>query len=167
VCEREKDMRYGYGMRVGVGVSDYSMCSCIYAIFAYTRPRTHTHIHTRTHTLSHRHTPTHTHTRSRIHTHTHTHTHLIPGATYSSNKWRSSRKRRNKWLACIIYCRVIHVRRDLFTCNVTHSYVTWLICTWHDSFMREKLGCLYMCFTWLTACICVCICVCDVTQKEM
>jgi len=33
--------------------------------------------------------------------------------------------------------RLIHIWRDLFLREVTHSYVTWLILMWHDIFLSD------------------------------
>jgi len=51
----------------------------------------------------------------------------------SSSPVLASRPPTNTWI-CVK--RLIHKRHDLLICDTTKLYVTWLIHTWHDSFIR-------------------------------
>ena len=103
----------------------------------HTHTRTHTHTHTHMHTHTHAHTRTHTHTHTRTHarTHTHTQTHA-PTQTHTHKHIHTHTRTYDVALkdqgipAVICACAIV------WTCDMTHSYVTSLIYTWHHACVR-------------------------------
>ena len=133
-------------------VTDYQskdMCSLCDSVCQ--NVHTHTHKHTLTHKHTHKHTHTHTQTQLQLPTPLivcaptrllanarATRTNILtlpPLASVTARRRDALLLQHRKVHSCVTW--LIHTWHDSFICYMTRLYVAWLIDTWHDSFICD------------------------------